>query len=58
MPLEKRLAAAEAFWQDENGMEQQVEAIVAIAQRLKFRPKSVSQQPLERRAVLDHRALP
>lgn len=49
MPLEKRLAAAEAFWQDENGMEQQVEAIVAIAQRLKFRPKSVSQQPLERR---------
>lgn len=49
MPLEKRLIAAEAFWQDENGMEQQVEAIVAIAQRLKFRPKSVSQQPLERR---------
>lgn len=49
MPLEKRLVAAEAFWQDENGVEQQVEAIVAIAQRLKFRPKSVSQQPLERR---------
>ena len=49
MSLEKRALAAEAFWQDEHGLEQQVEAIVAIAQKLKFRPKSVQQQPLERR---------
>jgi hypothetical protein len=50
MPLEKRLLAAEAFWQDEHGLEQQLEAVVAIARKLKFRPKSVQQQPLERRA--------
>lgn len=50
MPAERRVAAAEAFWQDENGVEQQVEAIVAIAQKLKFRPRSVQTQPLERKA--------
>ena len=50
MPIDKRIAAAEAFWQDENGLEQQMEAVVAIARKLKFRPKSVQQQPLERRA--------
>jgi len=50
MPIEKRVLAAEAFWQDEHGLEQQVEAVVAIARKLKFRPKSVQQQPLERRA--------
>ena len=49
MPLDKRTLAAESFWQDENGLEQQVEAIVAIARKLNFRPKSVQQQPLERR---------
>ena len=50
MPIERRLAAADAFWQDENGVEQQVEAIVAIAQKLKFRPKSVQTQPLDRKS--------
>lgn len=50
MPIEKRVLAAEAFWQDEHGLEQQVEAVVAISRKLKFRPKSVQQQPLERRA--------
>jgi len=50
MPIEKRVLAAEAFWQDEQGLEQQMEAIVAIARKLKFRPKSVQQQPLERRS--------
>lgn len=50
MPAERRLAAADAFWQDENGVEQQVEAIVAIARKLKFRPKSVQTQPLERKS--------
>lgn len=50
MPAERRFAAAEAFWQDENGAEQQVEAIVAIAQKLKFRPRSVQTQPLERKS--------
>jgi len=50
MPIEKRVLAASAFWQDEHGIEQQLEAVVAIARKLKFRPKSVQQQPLERRA--------
>ena len=50
MPIEKRVLAAEAFWQDEHGLEQQMEAVVTIARKLKFRPKSVQQQPLERRA--------
>ena len=50
MPVDKRVLAAEAFWQDEHGLEQQMEAVVAIARKLKFRPKSVQQEPLERRA--------
>lgn len=50
MPVERRLAAADAFWQDENGAEQQIEAIVAIAQKLKFRPRSVQTQPLEKKS--------
>lgn len=50
MPVERRLVAADAFWQDENGAEQQIEAIVAIAQKLKFRPRSVQTQPLEKKS--------
>ena len=48
---ENRLIAAEAFWNDEeseSGM-QQMEAIMAIARRLNFRPKSVLALPVERR---------
>lgn len=53
MPLEKRVVAAEAFWREEDAPDidvQRTEAVVAIARRLKFRPKSVMTQPLERRA--------
>ena len=53
MPLEKRELAAEAFWKDDESPEiqaQHIEAIVAIAQRLKFRAKSVQALPIERRA--------
>lgn len=49
---ENRLIAAEAFWRDDQadaGM-QQIEAVVAIAKRLNFRPKSIQALPLERRA--------
>ena len=42
MPADRRTAAAEAFWNEDEPAETQVEAIVAIAQRLKFRPKSVA----------------
>lgn len=52
MPPEKRLVAANAFWADEHGHEQQVEVIVAIARKLNFRPKSVPALPIERRAKL------
>ncbi len=52
MSPEKRLVAANAFWADEHGHEQQVEVIVALARKLNFRPKSVPSLPLERRAKL------
>ncbi len=52
MAREKRVLAADAFWRDtEEGADaQHVEAIVALAQRLKFRPKSIQGLPVDRRA--------
>ena len=50
IPLERRLEACTAFWQDEDGVEQQAEALLAIASHLKFRTKSVRALPLERKA--------
>jgi hypothetical protein len=41
MPPERRVAAAELFWADEESTEQQIEAIAAIAAHMKFRTKSV-----------------
>jgi hypothetical protein len=52
LPAEKRLVAAEAFWNDEHGMEQQVEVIVTLARKLNFRPKSLSSLPLARRTKM------
>ncbi len=52
LPAKKRLIAATAFWNDEHGVEQQVEVIVTIARKLNFRPKSVPSLPIERRAKL------
>lgn len=52
MPLEKRQAAAKAFWEDEHGLDQQVEVIVTLARKLNFRPKSLQQLPAERRIKL------
>lgn len=52
MSPEKRLVAASAFWNDENGQEQQVEVIVTLARKLNFRPKSIPALPLERRSKL------
>lgn len=49
---EKRLIAAEAFWNDEHGMDQQVEVIVTLARKLNFRPKSLQSLPIERRAKM------
>jgi hypothetical protein len=50
MPIEKRVAAADAFWRDDQGMEQQAEATVLLSRRLKFRTKSIQALPVERRA--------
>ena len=54
MSPEKRLDAATAFWNEEKELEglhsQHLEAIVAIAGHLKFRPKSVQALPVDRRA--------
>jgi hypothetical protein len=41
MPPERRVAAAELFWADEESTELQSEAIAAIAAHMKFRTKSV-----------------
>src|SRR3954464_5079306 len=46
---ERRQAAAEPFWQDEQSTEQQAEAIAAIAGHMKFRTKSVLALPAEKR---------
>jgi hypothetical protein len=49
MTTERRLEAARAFWEDEHSGEQQAEAVIAIAQHLKFRPKSAASLPVEKR---------
>jgi hypothetical protein len=50
LPVERRLPLADAFWRDEQGVDQQIEAIVTLARRLKFRTKSVQALSIERRA--------
>ncbi len=50
MPEAKRVLAAEAFWNEREGLEQQIEAMSLIARQLKARPKFVQGLPLERKA--------
>jgi hypothetical protein len=50
LPTDRKLTAAEAFWHDENAFAEQAEAIAAIAQRIKFRLKSVQALPVEKKA--------
>jgi hypothetical protein len=45
-----RLAAAAAFWTDEQAALEQAEAVALIARQIKFRPKSVLTLPVERKA--------
>jgi hypothetical protein len=47
---ERKLQAAEAFWRDENANVEQAEALGTIAQRIKFRIKSVISMPVEKKA--------
>src|SRR4051812_8144467 len=50
MPVERRLAAAGLFWEDEQSTDQQLEAVAAIASHMKFRTKSVLALAAEKRA--------
>ena len=50
LPADRKQQAAEAFWGDENAGLEQAEAIATIAQRIKFRPKSVVALPREKKA--------
>jgi hypothetical protein len=47
---ERRLAAAEAFWKDDAAAAEQTEAVLAIAQRIKFRVSSVLKMPREKKS--------
>ena len=46
----QKLRAAEAFWREPDGVEQQVEAMVLLAQKLKARPRYIQGLPIEKRA--------
>jgi hypothetical protein len=47
---ERRAEAATAFWQDEEeSVEQQAEALLAMASHYRFRPKTVRTLPLEKK---------
>lgn len=52
MPLERRMDAARAFWQndDEQSHADQIEAILALSRHMKFRPQSMQAMPLDKRA--------
>ena len=50
LPSERKQLAADAFWQDENAAAEQAEAIALIAQRIKFRVRSVQALPREKKA--------
>ena len=47
---ERKQQAAEAFWRDRHAGAEQAEVVAFIAQRIKFRPKSVLALPLEKKA--------
>jgi hypothetical protein len=46
---ERKLRAAEAFWKDTGAGAEQAEAILVIAQRIKFRARSVATLPIEKK---------
>jgi hypothetical protein len=50
LSAERKFAAAEAFWRDENAAAEQAELLATIAQRIKFRTKSVIAMSVEKKA--------
>jgi hypothetical protein len=49
LSAEKKRQAADAFWHDEHATNEQAEAVNLIAQRIKFRLKSVIAMPVEKK---------
>ena len=47
---DKKRQAADAFWHDEHAANEQAEAVNLIAQRIKFRLKSVIAMPVEKKS--------
>ncbi|MCL4847221.1 MAG: hypothetical protein KJ066_11840 [Acidobacteria bacterium] len=52
MSEERRLAAARAFWADEQSVAEQAEVIGLVARQIHFRPRSVIGLPAEKKARL------
>ena len=54
MTADQRTAASDAFWNEDQAdiQMQHMEAIIAIARRMNFRPKSVQSLPLERKSKM------
>jgi hypothetical protein len=50
MTPEQRTRAARAFWQDEEAVNDQVQATLLIAQQKKFRPKTIVSLDIDRKA--------
>ena len=50
LPQDKKLQAAHAFWTDQEAGMEQAEAIGLIAQKIKFRAKSVIAMPADKKA--------
>jgi hypothetical protein len=50
MTADQRLKAARAFWLDEQATDDQIQAVMVIAQQKKFRPKFVLSLDTERKA--------
>jgi hypothetical protein len=50
MTAAQRMAASQAFWLDEQATDDQIQAVMLIAQQKKFRPKTVIELDVERKA--------
>ena len=50
LPADRKLIAAEAFWHDNSAAAEQAEVLATIAQRIKFRVKSVVAMPVDKKA--------
>jgi hypothetical protein len=60
MPEDKRRLAAEAFWREKDGVEQQFEAMALLARQHKFRPIFVQRMPIDKRTryLANYKAMP